>query len=76
MTKHWLERVGLVIGGYGPGRPLAWGVNHGFMLRWPRWVKTLILRTWNWVNCRVAGHAPFRGRCVNCRLAMPGRSED
>ena len=75
-SRTWHSQMGLTLSGYGPGKPLAWGVRHGALLHWPDWVKRLIVKVWNFFNCRLAGHAPFLGKCVNCSKSMPLTKDD
>jgi hypothetical protein len=67
------------------GYPMAYGCEHGYLLWAPGWVKHLICRVWNRVNCTIYGHDrmgvegfekhfwPDAPRCINCSsLLMVG----
>mgnify|MGYP001617173771 CR=1 FL=1 len=40
------------------GRWLAWGFNHGTVIR-PSWLAHAIVTVWNWVSCHTMGHDWF-----------------
>src|SRR5438105_10655185 len=62
------------------GHWLSWGVRHGWLLRWPMWIKQPIVAGWNLISCAILGHGDLtqhhRGSeivCCECcrRLKRP-----
>jgi hypothetical protein len=79
--ENWMERLGVVR----HRRWLAWGVNHGLMIR-PHWVGVVVVDIWNWLSCHVGGHewlpdfeaedgginyTPDHDFCPNCSARRP-----
>ncbi len=38
------------------GHNLVWGHNHGALVKWPYWIKHLIVFVWNHIGCTLFGH--------------------
>ena len=41
------------------GHHMFWGMGHGLLLLWPHSIKRMILKSWNYLSCRLLGHDIF-----------------
>ncbi len=77
--RRFMDKMGVIARRDGErGYPMAYGMEHGYLMWAPGWVKDTVCTVWNFVNCSIYGHDlmeveafkthswPGAPRCINC----------